>query len=334
MIVCYHRSSSLGTLEFCEQKYFLQYNLSLKDSTNKKALMGTIVHKALQVLGDKKLCMDRGNKSFTDDELGKFTLKQCDDLGRVTKKAFDYYCSNFPEVDLGESELKTCTKWTEKAVAYNDGMFDPRNQNIFSTEQFFDIEIKKPWAKYDYKIGTKRIQGYLAIKGTVDVIIKHDENYYEILDYKTGKRINWATGQEKTPEALQKDTQLLLYYYALKNMYPDAEFSVSIFYINDGGVFSLCFDEEDYQKAEEILKQKFQYIKNNQQPKLLSNENSHWKCQKLCLFSNPYKEGAKQSECQHIRDEIRSKGVNKVIEEYGKPDRLSAYGDGGGRLAK
>ena len=70
MIVCYHRSSSLGTLEFCEQKYFLQYNLSLKDSTNKKALMGTIVHKALQVLGDKKLCMDRGNKSFTDDELG------------------------------------------------------------------------------------------------------------------------------------------------------------------------------------------------------------------------------------------------------------------------
>ena len=53
MIICYHRSSSLGTLEFCEQKYFLQYNLSLKDRTNKKALMGTIVHKALQVLGDK-----------------------------------------------------------------------------------------------------------------------------------------------------------------------------------------------------------------------------------------------------------------------------------------
>ena len=77
-----------------------------------------------------------------------------------------------------------------------------------------------------------------------------------------------------------------------------------------------------------------QYIKNNQQPKLLSNENTHWKCQKLCLFSNPYKEGAKKSTCQHIRDEIRIKGVNKVIEEYGKPDRLSTYGDGGGRLAK
>ena len=296
--------------------------------------MGTIVHKALQILGDKKLCMDRGSKSFSDGELGRFTLKQCDDLDQVTKKAFDFYCSKFPEVKLGESELKTCSKWTHKAVEYSNGMFDPRNQNIFSTEQFFDIEIKKPWAKYDYRIGQKRIQGYLAIKGTVDVIIKHDEGYYEILDYKTGKRINWATGEEKTPEKLQKDTQLLLYYYALKNLYPDAEFSVSIFYINAGGVFSLCFDEEDYEKAEQILKQKFQYIKNKEQPKLLSNENTHWKCQKLCLFSEPYKKGSKKSLCQHIRDEIRIKGVNKVVEEYGNIDRISAYGDGGGRLEK
>ena len=38
MIVCYHRSSSLGTLDFCEQKYFLQYNLAFKDKSNKKAL--------------------------------------------------------------------------------------------------------------------------------------------------------------------------------------------------------------------------------------------------------------------------------------------------------
>ncbi len=296
--------------------------------------MGTIVHKALQILGDKNLCMQRGNKSFTDDELGKFTLKQCDDLPKLTERAFNFYTENFPDVVLGKAELKTCIKWTEKAVAYSDGSFDPRNQNVFSTEQFFDIEIDKPWAKYDYRIGKERITGNLSIKGTVDLIIKHDENYYEILDYKTGKRINWATGEEKTPEALQKDTQLLLYYYALKNMYPEAEFYVSIFYINDGGVFSLVFDEDDYKKAEQILKKKFQYIKNKEHPRLLSNENSHWKCRKLCLFSEPYKEGSKKSVCQHMRDEIRRKGINKVVAEYGNVDNISNYGDGGGRLAE
>ena len=119
----------------------------------------------------------------------------------------------------------------------------------------------------------------------------------------------------------------------MKNLYQNAEFSVSIFYINDGGVFSLCFDEDDYQKAENILQQKFQQIKRSERPKLLSNENSHWKCRKLCKFSQPHKEGAKKSACQHIRDEIRKKGISKVVEEHGDFDKLVTYGDGGGRLA-
>ena len=333
MIICYHRSSSLGTLEFCEQKYFLQYNLGLKDKTNKKALMGTITHKALQILGDQKLCINRGNKSFTDDELGRFKVEDCNNLAKITEKAFNYYKKHFPEVPLKDADLRACTKWTEKAVAYQDGFCDPRNQNIFATELFFDIEIKKPWAKYSYKVGKEKIEGYLAIKGTVDVIIKHDETYFEILDYKTGKRINWATGEEKTLEYLQKDTQLLLYYYALRNMYPDADFSVSIFYINAGGLFSMCFDDEDYEKAEQILKNKFQQIRRCEHPKLLSDANSHWKCQKLCKFSEPYKPGAKKSLCQYIRDEVRKKGISKVVAEHGDIDKLAAYGDGGGRLA-
>ena len=82
--------------------------------------MGTIVHKALQLLGDQKLCTTRGNKSFTDDELGRFNVQDCNDLAKITKKAFDYYQKHFPEVDLTKTDLKTCTKWTEKAVEYQD----------------------------------------------------------------------------------------------------------------------------------------------------------------------------------------------------------------------
>ena len=95
----------------------------------------------------------------------------------------------------------------------------------------------------------------------------------------------------------------------------------------------MVFDDDDYKKAENILKKKFQYIKKQERPKLLSNDNRHWKCQKLCKFSEPYKEGAKKSLCQYVRDEIRKKGVNRVIEEMGDVSKISAYGDGGGRLA-
>ena len=333
MIVCYLRSSSLSTLDFCEQKFFLQYNLSFQDKTNKKALMGTITHKALQVLGDKKLCLNRGNKSFTDDELGRLSLEDCDNIEKITSKSFEYYTSHQPDVDLDNSSLKTCTKWVHKAIEYNDGLLDPRNQNVFATEEYFDFEVDEPWAKYCYNIGGEKIEGRLAIKGTVDLIVKHDEKYYEILDYKTGKRINWATGEEKTLESLQSDTQLLFYYYALKNMYPDYDFGVSIFYINSGGLFSMCFDDQDYVKAESILKKKFQYIKNSKRPKLLCDENRHWKCRKLCKFSEN-QEGTNKSVCQFIRDEVKKKGVNKVVSEYGNLTKLSTYGSGGGKLKK
>ena len=295
--------------------------------------MGTITHKVMQILGDKKLAILNSKKFVNDEELGKkLSLKDCDNIKLINDMAFDYYSSNFPEVNITEADRRTCNRWAEKAVAYNDGILDPRNQNVFATELFFDFEIKKPWAKYSYDLGGKKVEGYLAIKGTVDLIVEQSDGYYEIIDYKTGKRINWATGEEKTHEKLQGDTQLLLYYYALKNMYPDREFSISIYYINDGGLFSMAFDEDDYQKAEEILKKKFEQIRNTQHPKLLSNKNSHWKCQKLCKFSEPYKDTEK-SLCQHIRDEVAKKGVNAVVEEYGNIEKITTYGDGGGRLA-
>lgn len=296
--------------------------------------MGTITHKVMQTLGDKKVAMNKGLDIVEDEETGRdLTLEECDDLKLLNDIAFDYYSGAFPEVDITEADRRTCLKWAEKAVAYQDGSLDPRNQDVFATELFFDIEIKEPWAKYKYDFEDQTIEGYLSIKGTVDLIVSQGGDYYEILDYKTGKRIDWATGEEKTYDKLQKDTQLLLYYYALKNMYPEREFSVSIYYINNGGLFSMVFDEEDYQLAESILRKKFEQIRSIQQPRLLSNEHAHWKCKKLCLFSSEYEDSGK-SICQHIRDEIKEKGVVKVVEEYGKIEKIATYGDGGGRLSE
>ena len=342
MLVCYHRSSSLGQLEFCEQKFFLQYNLSLRDKTNRKALLGTVVHRALQLLADKNLAQKNKVGKVVNDDIPNLSYKKCDDLPHITELCFDYYAEHEPEVELTKADLRTCIRWVQKAVAYNDGELDPRNQNVHATELFFDIEIKKPWAKYSYDVGGEKIEGYLSIKGTIDLITQEDDKYFQVLDYKTGKRIDWATGEIKTPEKLQKDTQLLLYYYALKNMYPDWEFFVSIYYINDskidgvdvpGGLFSMVFDEEDYQKAEDILRQKFEYIRSVEQPRLLSSENTHWKCKYLCKFSEEWENSGK-STCHFFRDMVKSQGIVKTIEQYGDIAKISKYGDGGGRLAE
>ena len=125
----------------------MQYNLSFKDKTNKKALMGTITHKVMQTLGDKKVAMNNGLDIVEDDETGRnLTLEECDNLELLNDIAFNYYSNAFPEVDITEADKRTCLKWAEKAVAYQDGALDPRNQDVFATELFFDIEIKEPWA--------------------------------------------------------------------------------------------------------------------------------------------------------------------------------------------
>lgn len=330
MLVMYIRSSMLGALEFCEQKCYINYVLGMKDKQNRKASLGNVTHKALELLARKSLAISLGHKKVDCEDFGIHPLKKID-VETATKWAFDYYSKSDTDNTFNEKDLKQCTEWTYKAIEMNDGQFNPLKSNIFKVEEFFDIEIPHKWAKYSYDIGGENISGNLKIKGTVDLICQESDNYYLILDYKTGKRLNWGTGEVK--EDFQKDPQLLLYYWALKNKYPDKSFYLTILYINDGGPYSVVFDEYDYELAENMIRQKFEYIKSLKHPKLLSQDNSHWKCKYLCGYSARYGDSSK-SICQHIRDEIKVKGINEVTEEYGDLSKLGSYGDGGGRLVK
>lgn len=656
MLICYHRSSSIGSLSFCEMKYFCVYNLGLKDKENVKATLGTVTHRVMQVLADKKIAQEKKIGRVINDDIPNLSYKKCDDIPYVTKLCFDYYKSHSTIADkLGPKELRTCIDWVNKAVEYNDGDLDPRNQNVHATELFFDIEIKKPWAKYRYEVDGEVLEGNLSIKGTVDLVLRENDKYYHILDYKglpintpiptpdgwstmgdlkvgdtvfdqygqqtkvtakstqkfkecyeitfddtstvvcddehywkldngdvvqvedlvvghrintakpidcedkelpidpyllglwlgdgrnrsceitsgdsfvfdeierrgytlgvnqekrksncesrtvknttgklreldllhnkhipniylrasysqrldllrglmdsdgsvntvrkqcvfmncrkelsedvksllltlgqrplvsdveakgfgvttraypvsfrpidinpfllpakrdkvdkewgpgfsdkrrivniqkietkltqcisvdsedhtylctenlipthnTGRRYDWGTDTVKTPEKLQKDTQLLLYYYALRNMYPDKEFFVSIYYINDykidgqmvkGGLYSMVFDDEDYEKAENILRQKFEYIRSVELPRQLDPRHNHFKCKYLCEFSKPW-QNSEESTCNFMHRMIQSQGIEKTIAEYGDVGKISKYGDGGGRLA-
>lgn len=331
MIVTFMRSSSISTFEMCEMKYFFQYVLGMKDKTNKKAIMGTITHRALQVLGDKKVAMSKGLDFVENDDIKDLTFEECDNFELITELCFDYYKKHEEDVGLSKTELKTCTNWLYKATAYNDGVLDPRNQDIFATELFFDITVEKDWAKYDFTVQEKQFKGHLGLKGTIDVIAREGEAYFQVLDYKTGKRLNWATGKEKTHDCLYKDKQLLLYYYALKNMYPDWTFYVSIYYINDGGIYDMVFDDSHYRAAEQMIEKRFKHINRVTLPKQISREQSHWKCTKLCKFSEEYENSGKTT-CKFFHDLIKSDGMNAVTEQYANVQKIGSYGSGGGRL--
>ena len=54
--------------------------------------MGTITHKVMQTLGDKKVAMNNGLDIVEDDETGRnLTLEECDNLELLNDIAFNYY---------------------------------------------------------------------------------------------------------------------------------------------------------------------------------------------------------------------------------------------------
>lgn len=334
MIITYLRSSSYGTHSMCPMQYTFEYVLGIKSKSNKKADKGTICHKVFEILAHIKLCHQNNEQYYNDTEiLGPIDINNYD-IDLIIEKVYHYYITKFNHHDWSVSDYNECKKWIFKALNYSDGIFDPRNKHIVQPEQHFDIEIKKDWAKYDYNTKLGQISGYLAIKGTMDLIVKVNDDTLEIIDYKTGKRLDWATGQEKTLAKLHEDPQLMLYYYAVHKLYPNIKHViVSIYFINDGGMFSICFDKSHITKIENMLRNKFETIKNTTNPQL----NKSWKCTKLCHFGKntfentshlpiiEYREnqvtpiGKCMTMCEQVHHDILVKGIDAVVDEYQTP---------------
>lgn len=315
----------------CEQQYFIEYVLGWRGPSNKKADKGTIVHKVLEILADIKLAQQNNKKNIADDILGNIDLYNYS-LEEIIEKIYSFYIKQFSHHDWSNKDFLDCKQWCYKAIGLNNGMFDPRNRDILQPEQHFDIIINKPWSKYTYKTDEGDLDGNLALKGTIDLITKIDDNTLEVIDWKTGKRLDWATGKEKTHAKLQNDPQLMIYHYAISQIFPEYDYIiVTIYFINDGGPFSIMFDKNDLSRTEDMLRNKFEIIKKTKKPKL----NKTWMCNKLCHFGKTtfednnniksiveYRDnqtcsiGSNMTKCEQIKHEIEIKGIDQVTLEY------------------
>jgi len=335
MISTYIRSSSYTCWDFCQFKFFLDYVLGFRSPANKKAEIGTIVHKALEMLAKVKFAKQNGKDFIHDDEFGFFEHKEINaDL--FLQLAYNHYATKTQHMyDWKHIDFQTCKSYLNMALTYNKGMFNPMNQKIIEPEKYFDIVIDKPWAKYKFKTDDGRvIEGNLAIKGTLDLIIESGKNVYELIDYKTGQRKDINTGKEKTYESLHKDPQLLIYFYAMSTLFPDiTQKIVTIFYIRDGGPFSMVFNKNHIKLAEKLLENRFNAIKNCKKPRTI---HPSWKCEKLCYFGKNTIDKKKTSDynesmCKTIHNDIVELGMDKVLKKYSQDTTYNSYGDGGGK---
>lgn len=247
--------------------------------------------------------LKKGHVMYGVDFVEDLIAKCCDYYSDPVKHGFEW-----KKVDRND-----VANWVWMALDYNKGTFDPRRREIVDPERHFDIEIKQPWAKYDWTVRGKKVSGHLGVKGTIDLITQVDEDTLEIIDWKTGQRLDWATGEEKTYKKLQTDFQLMLYHYVVKKLFPKVKtVFVTIFFVRDGGPFTLCFDDLTVEHTEAILQQKFEEIKAAKTTKKITPED--FRCTKLCDF---YKQGspiAGKNYCQYVYDMIREVGIEKTTE--------------------
>lgn len=315
----------------CEQSYFLTYTLGLPAPAGKKAALGNITHKALEILAWQSYHEARGNSSYVDETFGELRLAEITP-DRAVDWAYSHYKAEEPHHDWKDRfDLRDCKAWTHAVLEMNGGYFDPRNMDVVEPEKRFDITIDEPWARYEYETPDGVVEGQMGLKGTIDLVTRdrHDTSIIELIDYKTGRRLDWATGDVKDYEKLEHDPQLLLYYYAFSRVYPEvSDLVFTIIYVNDGGPFRFSFGKDHMEEAERLIRARFEEIRAVRRPAL----NVSWKCQKLCHHGKTMSTiDPSKTVCQFFEDQLRRKTADQVTHEFGKKDAFLAYGSGGGR---
>jgi CRISPR/Cas system-associated exonuclease Cas4 (RecB family) len=342
MLLFYLRSSMVGSYEFCQHKTFLIYNIGLSERGNPKTNFGTATHKALELLAQKKLADQNGldfieNDIFTD----KYPTSKID-IDSAFNLGWDYCAKQLDYHDWSEKDKKKYYDMYLKCLNFRNGQYNPLKRHILDVEQQFDLPLDYEWAKYSYTINGQRIEGNVRLKGTIDLVTQEDD-IIESADWKTGSKRNWSRGEWHNPktkeyEDFKDDFQLLLYYYAMSEKYQTEDIVSTIYYLQDGGPYQVHFGHKAKIKALEAIKEYVLKIKSTIVPSLTKDlgttpENfyNNKKCG-WCDFNKVNPEYSdKKTICEFFRTQIVNLGLNKVIDKYGKTDKIKSYNVGGGR---
>lgn len=193
--------------------------------------------------------------------------------------------------------------------------FRPINMNPFLLPRKAN-QIKEEWGPGQSNI--RRIINIIEVPETNTQCISVDSPTKTYLctenmipTHNTGQRLDWGATPPKLKEMddFYEDEQLMLYYYAATKIYKTTEIILTIFYIRNGGPFSIFFDESTIEKFEDRLKSKYRKIQRNKSPKLLDYRRKDFRCARLCTY-------AKNGMCEKVHNDIVKLGMDKAIAKH------------------
>jgi hypothetical protein len=147
---------------------------------------------------------------------------------------------------------------------------------VLATEQRFEIELPgSDWkvVELDGAIRQFRVTGY------IDLIHEVNADTIEIVDFKTGKRQDWRTLQQKDFYDLLHDVQPRFYHFAASQLYPQYKnVMVTFYWINDGGPMTLPLGTDDIVPTMSTIWRFYDTVRKDG----AMRRNRSWKCSRFC----------------------------------------------------
>lgn len=216
--------SAIGTYLQCPQKYKFQEIDRIRAPKGKEAIFGSLIHDAL-----------------------KFTFKR-DPLFPTPDEVIGYFREHWPSCEAFAAESKNDPlkrSWTEEEekVYFEEGVRMLKKfyeKNAPWNFMVVDLESRFEVALVDDKTGETHI-----LAGIIDRIDKLPDGTYEIIDYKTSKRM-------PSQEALARDLQLSLYSLGLQKRWPHLapeHIKLSLYFLKHGEKLSTAATPETTERT-------------------------------------------------------------------------------------
>lgn len=263
--------SALETYRNCPLKYRYKTIDKLKEPKSKEAVFGTLVHSTMKFAYDPALIpptLDQSIDHFSrgwNSEIWENELEERAAFAQGIEMIQKYYRNN-----------------------------DPKDATIVALESNFSLEIANPHKPEEIH----------TIRGIIDRIDK-TENGYEIIDYKTSKKM-------PSQDFVDSNLQLSIYLKAFLTRYPKeadniSNITVSLYFLKHGVKLSSTRTIEDLQQVDNLFLEVIGQIEEGKFEAHVSPLCDWCGFQKVCpMWKHRFKEERK----------IDSDEVHQAIEDY------------------
>jgi len=283
--------SALNTYKNCPLQYKFQNVDKISSPKGIEAVFGSAVHSALNYM------FERNPLYPTVDEVINFFRDKWDEK----MKKFDPNSEDERNKLFYDEGIKIIQKFYKKN--------QPWNFNVMEMESFFDFELEDPENQKKHNI-----------TGFIDRIDKNendDGDVFEIIDYKTGKKM-------PSQKDVDEDLQLSIYHLALLKKWPHlslTKIKSSLYYLKHNEKLSAEHSSEKLEKTKqyilETIREIEEKIENDEEFPPNTSPLCGW-CgyQKMCpMYRHMYGSAALSGESNLIEG-LSDLNIGEVIQEY------------------